>query len=249
MADQKLTAKSQTGDLTDDSLVYAVNDPSGTAVDSKETFGNVGRAGATNPTETGISASTTQTQVAATALTEVVNDVTTVSNDNDAAKLDSASANKKQIVYNNGGAILQLFPASGDNLGEGVDASTTIEPGGFGVFVSKDATNWISTINNNVDYISGVFEEGADDDTTVTLNSPISGTITDTTTKCDSGTATYTFKINSTALGGTANSVSSTEQTQSHSSDNEFAVGDDLVITRSANSSCVKGTFTIRFRT
>ena len=143
----KLSSRSQTGTLTDTSLVHAVNDPSGTPVSSKETFGGVGKAGATSPLETGITASTTQTQAAATALTEVVNDVTTVANDDDAVKPVTAAANVKQTVYNNGANRLQVFPNTSDNLGEGVDASTTIEPGHFGVFTAKDATDWISVID------------------------------------------------------------------------------------------------------
>ncbi len=97
------------------------------------------------------------------------------------------------------------------------------------------------------EYLSGIFETGADDDNTVLLASPIAGTIVNTSTKCASGTATYTFKINTTALGGTANSVSSTESTQAHSSANAFVAGDDLVITRSADSTCVDASWMIEY--
>ena len=96
---------------------------------------------------TGLTASTTQTQAGALALDDVVNDVTTVANDNDAVKLLTAAENVKQTIYNNGANILQVFPNTSDNLGEGVDASTTIQPGQFGVFIAKDATNWIATIS------------------------------------------------------------------------------------------------------
>lgn len=70
-------------------------------------------------------------------------------------------------------------------------------------------------------------------------NNDVERTIYDTVSDCDSGTCTATFKINSTALGGTANSVSSTEQVQAHSTANVLGVGDDLVVTISANSACV----------
>ena len=82
---------------------------------------------------------------------------------------------------------------------------------------------------------------------TLVLNCPFAGTITKTTTKSASGTCTATFKINTTALGGTANSVSSSEQEQSHSSANAFSVGDDIVVTVSSNSSCVDASFTIEY--
>lgn len=81
----------------------------------------------------------------------------------------------------------------------------------------------------------------------IVINLPFAGTISSTTTRSVSGTGTATFKVNTTALGGTANSVSSTEQTQAHGSSNTFAVGDDLVITLSSVSSLVDLSFTIKF--
>lgn len=73
----------------------------------------------------------------------------------------------------------------------------------------------------------------------IVVKSPIAFTITDVTTICASGTATLTVKINTTALGGTANSVSSSEESQSHASSNSVAVGDDIVLTFSSVSSCL----------
>jgi hypothetical protein len=71
----------------------------------------------------------------------------------------------------------------------------------------------------------------------VVVNSALARIITGVTTRSSSGTCTLTVKINTTALGGTANSVSSTESTQAHTSANAVAVGDDIVFTVSANSS------------
>jgi hypothetical protein len=73
------------------------------------------------------------------------------------------------------------------------------------------------------------------------------GSINSTTTRCVSGTATATFKINSTALGGSTNSVSSTEQNRTHTTSNAFVPGDDIVITISSNSSCVDLSFNIEY--
>lgn len=81
---------------------------------------------------------------------------------------------------------------------------------------------------------------------TLVLKADHAGTITETTTKCVSGTATATFKIGSTALGGTANSVSSSEQSQAQASNNAYSAGDDIVLTISSNSSCVDLSFTIK---
>ena len=70
-------------------------------------------------------------------------------------------------------------------------------------------------------------------------------TITETVSDCTSGTATATFKINTTALGGTANSVSSTEQSQAHAATNTLATGDDIVVTISSASSLLDPRFSL----
>lgn len=79
-----------------------------------------------------------------------------------------------------------------------------------------------------------------DGDYVLIQKSAVARTVNITVSDCDSGTCTATFKINSTPLGGSANSVSSTEQSQSHSSANILAAGDDLVVTISSNASCEK---------
>lgn len=97
------------------------------------------------------------------------------------------------------------------------------------------------------DFISGIMPIALDGDYRLIVNLPYAATITSTTTRCVSGTATATFKINTTALGGTANSVSSTENEQPHSSANSAAAGDDIVLTISSASTCVGLSFTIEF--
>ena len=100
---------------------------------------------------------------------------------------------------------------------------------------------------SQTDFISGLIDTAEDKDYRLIVNIPYGGTITSTTTRSASGTCTATFKVNTTALGGTANSVSSTEQEQSHSTSNTFDAGDDIVITVSSNSSCEDLSFTIKF--
>lgn len=97
------------------------------------------------------------------------------------------------------------------------------------------------------DFLGGIIEAPANGDYILALDLPYGCTINETVTKSDSGTCTATFKINTTALGGTANSVSSTEQAQAQASANVAAAGDDLRVTISANSSCVRMTFKIEF--
>lgn len=96
------------------------------------------------------------------------------------------------------------------------------------------------------DTMSGFIGAPADKSYTLVLKCPFGGTINETVTKSASGTCTATFKINTTALGGTANSVSSSEQTQAHASANTFVAGDDIVLTISSNSSCLDMAFTIK---
>lgn len=87
----------------------------------------------------------------------------------------------------------------------------------------------------------------ANQDYTVGLKVPFAGTITETTTKCASGTATATFKIDGVALGGTANSVSTSEQSQAHTSANTFVAGNDIIITISSNASCTDMSYMIKY--
>jgi len=81
---------------------------------------------------------------------------------------------------------------------------------------------------------SFLFEAPENGDYRVVVNAQLARTIAGVTTRSAAGTATLTVKINTTALGGTANSVSTTEATQSHSSANALAVGDDVVFTFSS---------------
>jgi hypothetical protein len=89
----------------------------------------------------GITASTTQTQGQG-ALTSSINEVSTVANANDTVTLPSAAAGMRVIIINNGANTLQIFPASGDNLGAGVDTATTLAAGSNVEYVAYDATNW-----------------------------------------------------------------------------------------------------------
>jgi hypothetical protein len=87
----------------------------------------------------------------------------------------------------------------------------------------------------------------ANKDYKIVVKAPHAGTITEVATISESGTCTLTGKINTTALGGTANAVSSTEQSQAHATANAFAAGDDIVLTASANSTCLGLAATIKY--
>lgn len=100
---------------------------------------------------------------------------------------------------------------------------------------------------SQTDFISGVIEAPTNQDYKLIVKIPYAGTITETTTISGSGTCTATFKVNSTALGGTANSVSIVEQSQAHASSNTFTANDDIVLTVSSNLLCTDMSFTIKF--
>lgn len=79
------------------------------------------------------------------------------------------------------------------------------------------------------------------------LNLPFGFTINSITTRSVAGTATCTTKINTTAIGATANAISSSEQEQTATSANTFASGDDLVFTITSVSACEDASITVKY--
>jgi hypothetical protein len=92
--------------------------------------------------ESGIVAGTTQTQAGATALTKMINEIATCANANDGVKLVTAAIGAQQTVINNGVANLKIWPASGDDLGAGVDTAITVPPGSKSRFDAWSNTKW-----------------------------------------------------------------------------------------------------------
>lgn len=118
---------------------------------------------------------------------------------------------------------------------------------GSNISISEGASDiTISLSGNLIDQINLNIERPVNQDYNIIVNAPYGLTINEVTSISDSGTCTATFKINTTALGGTANSVSTTEQTQSHSSANSVIVGDDFLVTISSNVQCKGAHFTIK---
>lgn len=111
-------------------------------------------------TNAGLTASTTQTQGQG-ALTAEFNEVSTVANTNDTVTLPTAVAGLRILVINNGANTLQVFPASGDDLGLGVDTATTLGAAAKRTFEAFDATTWGTAIS-----VSGLEIVGGDLTTT-----------------------------------------------------------------------------------
>lgn len=87
----------------------------------------------------------------------------------------------------------------------------------------------------------------ANQDYVIVLRMPFAGTFTETSSKSVSGTATATFKINGTPMGGTANAVSSAQVNQAQASANAFVANDLVIVTMSANSSCLGASFALKY--
>lgn len=90
----------------------------------------------------------------------------------------------------------------------------------------------------------------ANEDYTVILKTPHSGTITGIACKSSSGTCTATWKIDGAAITAGVNSVTSTESSVTPSgagSDNAFAAGATISITVSANSTCLNANFSVTY--
>ncbi len=56
--------------------------------------------------------------------------------------LPPATPGREVTIINNGAETLQIFPASGDNLGTGVNLSTQLEPNESVEYIAFDSTNW-----------------------------------------------------------------------------------------------------------
>jgi hypothetical protein len=140
----KLLAIEELADVTDSDNVAAAG---ALMVDGSKTMsGDLGFDGATYlklSTTAGITAATTQTQAAATALTAMVNEVSTVANANDCVLLPAASAGRPVFIINNGANTLQIFPKVDDAINDvAVDGSVTLAAAAKGLYVSYNTTTW-----------------------------------------------------------------------------------------------------------
>lgn len=100
------------------------------------------------------------------------------------------------------------------------------------------AFSGIGEINAQQEAIDFTIESPDNQDYLFEIDCPFGYKITQVDSKCRSGTCTATTKIGSTPLGGGANSVSTTLQTKTHTSDNVIAANGTSVVTISSNSSC-----------
>ncbi len=107
--------------------------------------------------ETGLTASTTQTQGNGI-LTAEINVISVVAKNGDVVTLPSSNEGLEISVINSGAKQLQIFPASGDNLGKGLNAPITLKPNKQMKFFAIDDTNWF---NEGISVDSGTMEPAA----------------------------------------------------------------------------------------
>lgn len=76
------------------------------------------------------------------ALTAELNEISVCANANDSVTLPTAVAGLKVVIINNGAEQVAIFPASGDNLGAGVNNSVALAAGSSIVHEAYDSTSW-----------------------------------------------------------------------------------------------------------
>lgn len=164
--------------------------------------------------------------------------------------MGSISTQDSSSVSITGGAIsgASVTTASATITGGTITGITdlAIADGGTGASTAAGARSALSAATTSqTDFLSIPWLTVDNGTYTVVVNSPIGYTINSVTTKCTSGTATLTVKINNTALGGSANAISSSEVTESHASANTLVAGDDLVFVFSSASACISACITL----
>lgn len=147
-----------------------------------------------------------------------------------------------------GGAVSSVNGATGAVVLDSFDIEHTDPSARFGS---------PSTIGNALEELaaakqfewSGMIEAPTHNKTyTLVLKAPFAGVIHETTTDCTSGSGTARFRIEGVNLGGTINTVSTSEQSQTHNSANVFAAGDTITMLVTSDSpSIVDLVFTVRY--
>lgn len=149
-----------------------------------------------------------------------------------------------------GGAYLLTDP--GDLLTRDNVDLAKIAVGADGYLLIADSTQptglrWGIAAGDNPDFISAHIEIPSDKEYFLITYAPFGGVVESITTQCSTGNARLDGYIDGVVLGGTHNSVSSTEQTQLHASANTFIIGQTLSVIVSQTVGCQDLRFTIKF--
>lgn len=117
--------------------------------------------------------------------------------------------------------------------------------GTAGQILTSNGAGTLPTFQTLTDGIAGYLLVPSNQSYRIWLNSPFACTITSTTTQSTAGTCSLAFNINGTPVGGSANSVSTSQQTVTRSSANSVAVGNYIEVTVSSASGCTGLSFMI----
>lgn len=79
-----------------------------------------------------------------TPLTKDINEISTCGTTGDSVTLPTAAAGLTVTIINNGANAADVFPASGDDLGAGVDTAASLAAGANITYAAYDATNWVA---------------------------------------------------------------------------------------------------------
>ncbi len=194
----------------------------------------------------GLIASTTRFQGNG-ALTAQVNEISTVANNDDTVTLPAALAGLAIEIINHGAETLQIFPASGDNLGTGVDAPEELEANESVGYVAYDSTNWAKESTTEIIHAE-MFDYDNGDPYTVNAaneahmyhtNGMVAGDLADWT--FDAGGAGTSFAIASIADGTPSGEQAEITTTDDHG----LAIGDIVSLT-AMSAGTNTGTFIVR---
>ncbi len=100
-----------------------------------------------------ITAYATGGQANAVQLISAVSEISVCATGGDSVKLPTALAGSKITIINNGATSCDVFPATSDNLGAGVDTAVPLASGETVIYQAYDATNWKTVSNPTVEYI------------------------------------------------------------------------------------------------
>jgi hypothetical protein len=142
--------------------------------------------------------------------------------------------------------IASVLTTRGDIIYRDDTTAARLAKGTTGQFLKQGADDPEWATVSVVELWSWLIEFPDDKDYDFIINLPFPGSVNSTTTISAAGTCIFTGKINTTALGGTANSVSTSEQEQAHTTANAFVAGDNFRGTVSGNSGCENMTVTVK---
>jgi hypothetical protein len=127
-----------------------------------------------------------------------------------------------------------------------------LEVGADGYLLIADSTQatglrWGAATGENPDFISAHIETPDNKEYFLITYAPFAGIIESITTQSGTGNCRLDGYIDGIVLGGAPNLVSSTEETQIHSTSNTFAIGQTVSVILSQVVSCTDVRFTIKF--